>query len=112
MKPIVDDRGAGLDVLGDHGAGADGAAPSPKMIVIRHPLRHHRDGSFWTAFPSETWQQIKAQASVAARSNQLSALMRPYLPSAVLRFARRSERDPVQNVAVVADRAYYYARGR
>ena len=29
--------------------------------------------------PSKRWQQIKAQASVAARSNQLSALMRPYL---------------------------------
>ena len=33
--------------------------------------------------PSETWQQIKAQASVAACSNSLSALMRPYLENAI-----------------------------
>ena len=32
--------------------------------------------------PSETWQQIKAQASVAA-SSPLSALMRPYLEDAI-----------------------------
>jgi len=33
--------------------------------------------------PSETWQQIKAQASVAADSKPMAALMRPYLENAI-----------------------------
>ena len=33
--------------------------------------------------PSETWQQIKAQASVAADSKPMAALLRPYLNEAI-----------------------------
>ena len=33
--------------------------------------------------PSETWQQIKAQASVAANSKSMAALLRPYLNEAI-----------------------------
>ena len=37
--------------------------------------------------PSETWQQIKAQASVAANSKPMAALLRPYLNKAIGSYA-------------------------
>ena len=80
----VDDRRAGLDVLGDHGARADRCA-----VADRDRPEH---------------VGAVAQRTAAADVR---------VPSAVLGFACRAERHPMQNITVVADRgllAYYYSR--